>query len=102
MNLDDVVDTMSINIGGIQMPSISETSIVVSTNFGPFQPDSAEELEFEEYGGDISHTLKTKFTVADISLLNFSSILDRSHTSVRYGALLASMLMNDLKMSITA
>lgn len=101
MRLDDVDDQLSIESGGVQMPSTIAPSTSATASVG-YEPDSEEEQEFEENVSDFSQTLQKPFTVADISLRNFSSALDRSDTSVRYGALLATMLIKDIKLSITA
>lgn len=104
LSLDDIFNTMSVNGDCVQMSSIVGSTNAVPSEFETvgYQPDSDEDLEFVENFGDFSQMFKKKFTVADISLRNFSAALDRSDTSVRYGALLATMLIKDLRLSITA
>lgn len=103
LTIDYVADMMSTSSNGEEMSKTVESSYGLRDEFVSvgYNVDSEEEQEFEENVNDVSQTLK-KFVVADISLHNFSSALDRSDTSVRYGALLATMLIKDLKLSITA
>lgn len=67
-----------------------------------YEPDTADEEEFATSRRDVSPPVESQLKVSDIRLRNFSSALDRSDTSVRFGSLHATMLIKDLRLSIAA
>lgn len=60
-------------------------------------PNSSEDEDEE-----ILDAAEEKLKVSDISLQNYSQALDRTDTSDRYGSLLATTLIKDLRVSILA
>lgn len=62
-------------------------------------PSSSEENEFEEGSYDMS-SMEPQLKVSDVSLQNFAIALDRCGISDRFGSLLATTLIKDLKNSI--
>lgn len=86
----------------------SESDIVSHTlpcdNFVPstigYAPSITSELLFQETRREISPPLQPSLQVSEIKLRNYSSALDRTDTSNRGGALLATMLLKDIRIAI--
>lgn len=86
----------------LETDELNSISYPISTIHSEFVPDEDDvdndELDNEDNQLEIDSAIKT----SDICLQNFSLALDRSDTSNRFGALLATTLIKDLKISLAA
>lgn len=71
-----------------------------STSTAGYVPFSSDEEEYEACQRELSPTIDSPLKVSDISLRHFSSALNRTNTSNRSGALLATSMINDLRKAI--
>lgn len=84
------------DVGSIDGVSNLNRSLTYASEYDPC---SSEEDDFQDECNEMSE-IHPQLKVSDISLQNFALALDRTNTSDRYGSLLATTLIKDLKMSI--
>lgn len=82
--------------------TLSQTAIDPSISTIEYEPDSSEEDAFNIEGNNSIDMLneEQQLKVSDISLQNFAIALDRTSISDRFGSLLATTLIKDLRISI--
>lgn len=80
-----------------EMDDISQTIPLSTINHSEYVPLFSDHEDIPE---DSCEEEDIHLKVSEINLNNFSMALDRSDTSNRYGALLATTLLQDLKVSI--
>lgn len=81
---------------------ITSVQVKPSPQTTGYSPNTSEEEEFESSRRELSPSVESQLKVSNIRLRNYCAALDRSDTSVRFGALLATTLINDIRISIAA
>lgn len=96
-----VLSLCDIHKGGISVDFVETESTINAPSLytAEYAPSLREEEVFRDEGSNISK-FDSQLKISDLSLQNFSLALDRTNTSDRYGSLLATTIIKDLKISI--